>query len=197
MLLGGLWHGAGWTFVIWGGLHGFYLVVNHLWRKTPWRMPPIGGWALTFLAVVVAWVFFRAVTLKDALVMLKGMAGMNGIVLTSYTPFAEHLSQFSIFIINHDFTTMTTSSTQYVVLAIGVAMTIALFFPNLTQITRNYSPTLYAKGLEKVTQIDFFPWLTDRMQYHPTVGWLFILFMVSVFGLMFIQTTSEFLYFQF
>src|SRR3954454_6222742 len=68
MLLGGLWHGAGWTFIIWGGLHGLYLIVNHVWRATKlrhgWRdggrYARIGGGALTFIAVVVAWVFFRA-----------------------------------------------------------------------------------------------------------------------------------------
>jgi D-alanyl-lipoteichoic acid acyltransferase DltB (MBOAT superfamily) len=197
MLLGGLWHGAGWTFVIWGGLHGFYLVVNHLWRKTSWRMPPIGGWAVTFLAVVVAWVFFRAETMGDAIVMLKGMIGMNGIVLTSYTPYAEYLSQFSIFIIGENFMTMSAESTQYVIPVIAVSMAIAFLLPNLVQITKEYTPTLHAKGLEKVVQIDLAPWLTERIRYHPNIGWLFILFSVSVIGLMFIQTTSEFLYFQF
>ena len=71
MLLGGLWHGANWTFVLWGGLHGVYLMVNHGWVAvsgrsavlTAFRGSRLGavfGWALTFFAVVVAWVFFRA-----------------------------------------------------------------------------------------------------------------------------------------
>jgi D-alanyl-lipoteichoic acid acyltransferase DltB (MBOAT superfamily) len=91
MLLGGLWHGAGWTFVLWGALHGAYLMVNHAWRGVAARLPPLpaparaagraAGWALTFLAVVVAWVFFRAETLDGALGMLGAMAGANGAVL--------------------------------------------------------------------------------------------------------------------
>src|ERR1700746_3620391 len=82
MLLGGLWHGAGWTFLIWGGLHGFYLVVNHRWRdhKRRWPEGTVGqgtAWGLTFLAVVIAWVFFRARTLGGAGEMLASLAGLK------------------------------------------------------------------------------------------------------------------------
>ena len=84
MILGGLWHGAAWTFVIWGALHGFYLVLNHGWRwvaqkagvagKGGWPMRAV-AWALTMLGVLVAWVFFRATSVHGALFMLKAMAG--------------------------------------------------------------------------------------------------------------------------
>jgi alginate O-acetyltransferase complex protein AlgI len=83
MLLGGLWHGASWTFVVWGALHGGYLLVNHAWRGAVRRRPLPGtaaarlgtfcGGALTFLAVVIAWVFFRATTFAGAAGMLSGM----------------------------------------------------------------------------------------------------------------------------
>src|SRR3954471_6771505 len=74
MLLGGLWHGASWTFVAWGGLHGAYLVINHLWNiYRPRRLPLFMGSALTFLAVVVAWVFFRAGSFGGSANMLRGM----------------------------------------------------------------------------------------------------------------------------
>jgi alginate O-acetyltransferase complex protein AlgI len=81
MLLGGLWHGAGWTFVIWGGLHGAYLCINHRWRKFNISMPKFLGWMLTFLSVVASWVLFRAVTFADAAAILKATIGLNGIVL--------------------------------------------------------------------------------------------------------------------
>jgi alginate O-acetyltransferase complex protein AlgI len=89
MLLGGLWHGAAWTFVIWGGIHGTYLLVNHAWRlsRDRWaRTVHLPGAAhaarlLTFTGVVVAWVFFRADTLDTSVRMLVAMAGGNGVAL--------------------------------------------------------------------------------------------------------------------
>jgi alginate O-acetyltransferase complex protein AlgI len=87
MLLGGLWHGAGWTFVLWGGLHGFYLVVNHAWRQRRTRrghtqssrLGRFFGWLLTMLAVVIAWVPFRAEGMTATQNMLGAMFGFNGI----------------------------------------------------------------------------------------------------------------------
>lgn len=68
MLIGGLWHGAGWNFIIWGGLHGFYLVVNNLYRSKDRfiKLPNIICWLLTFSAVSFAWIFFRAPSLSKA-----------------------------------------------------------------------------------------------------------------------------------
>ena len=77
MLLGGLWHGASWTFVIWGGLHGAFLVINHLWRRTGLQLPGPIAWVITFGAVMIGWVFFRAPSLERAQVILTGMAGLE------------------------------------------------------------------------------------------------------------------------
>ncbi len=89
MLLGGMWHGAGWTFIIWGGLHGFYLIMNHAWQI--FREKVLGhdiqqsssvGRALsvflTLMMVIIAWVFFRSSSLESAISMLQSMAGYNG-----------------------------------------------------------------------------------------------------------------------
>lgn len=81
MLLGGLWHGAGWNFVIWGGLHGLYLIVNHLWRDINIKLPNKLAWLMTFLCVVAAWVFFRAANIQDAMNILAAMSGFNGFSL--------------------------------------------------------------------------------------------------------------------
>ena len=73
MLLGGLWHGAAWTFVAWGGLHGLGLAVNHGYRKLDIQMPLVLGWALTMLFVIHSWVLFRAETFDAATRMLAAM----------------------------------------------------------------------------------------------------------------------------
>ena len=73
-LLSGLWHGAGWGFVIWGALHGVAMVVQRLWGKRKFLPRPL-CWLLTFLFVNFAWVFFRAATLDQALALLGDLAG--------------------------------------------------------------------------------------------------------------------------
>lgn len=88
MLLGGLWHGAAWTFVIWGGLHGLYLMINHGWRRltgfqgTPSGWATVAGIGLTFVAVVIAWIPFRAANLDVTLRMWTALSGLNGISLS-------------------------------------------------------------------------------------------------------------------
>ena len=67
MLLGGIWHGAGWTFIAWGAVHGAGLTVHHLWRLSPLKLPRLLGWGLTISVVLLGWVFFRATSLHDAL----------------------------------------------------------------------------------------------------------------------------------
>ncbi len=89
MLLGGMWHGAGWTFVIWGGLHGLYLVINHAFhalrratglnREHGW-FGLLAGRLITFIAVTMAWVFFRAPTTDAAFAMLNALTGGYGLI---------------------------------------------------------------------------------------------------------------------
>jgi D-alanyl-lipoteichoic acid acyltransferase DltB (MBOAT superfamily) len=76
-LLGGLWHGAAWTFVIWGLLHGLAMVACRAWGRLGAPLPRPLAWALTFVFVAVTWVFFRATSVADAWAMLTAMAGLN------------------------------------------------------------------------------------------------------------------------
>ena len=80
-LLGGLWHGAGWPFVIWGALHGLATTVHKGWQTLGFKMPRLLAWFTTFLFVHCAWVFFRAESISQAWSILKGMVGANGISL--------------------------------------------------------------------------------------------------------------------
>ena len=78
-LLGGLWHGAAWTFVAWGALHGLGLVCLRAWERTGFRLPRVLAWAVTFLFVMLTWVFFRASSLPAAAAMLRAMVGANAV----------------------------------------------------------------------------------------------------------------------
>jgi D-alanyl-lipoteichoic acid acyltransferase DltB (MBOAT superfamily) len=97
MLIGGFWHGANWTFLVWGAIHGFGQALAYLYRErlqtpaqTRFWASPVGnfaGWALTMTTVALAWVFFRAVTVHDAWAylarMLSGASGESALVLTT------------------------------------------------------------------------------------------------------------------
>ena len=83
MLLGGLWHGAAWTFVAWGGLQGVALAINGAWYRHAkgrgWRMPPALGWLMTIVFFMTVFVFFRAASFGEATRVLAGMAGFGGV----------------------------------------------------------------------------------------------------------------------
>jgi D-alanyl-lipoteichoic acid acyltransferase DltB (MBOAT superfamily) len=87
MFIAGIWHGAGWTFILWGAFHGGALVLNHLWKKRKLSMPRFMGWLLTFGFVNVSFVLFRAKNLGDAWKVLQGMIGLNGILPATHPHF--------------------------------------------------------------------------------------------------------------
>ena len=152
MLIGGLWHGAGWTFVAWGGLHGTYLLINHLWRNAvvPVLSPRVCGHPLytlachqlTFLAVVLAWVFFRAETFDKATDLLRGMMGLNGIYLpgayrATFGFMAEWLSAIGVGWVDQ-LAYFGMEQAAWV----GTLILIAWFSPNTMQLTRRFRPAL-------------------------------------------------------
>jgi alginate O-acetyltransferase complex protein AlgI len=85
MIVSGIWHGAGWTFIVWGALHGLFLTLTHLWQRMLSFMGirlnvafRFCGWALTFVFVVATWAYFRASSLGDAHAVLAAMFGGKG-----------------------------------------------------------------------------------------------------------------------
>ncbi|MCW3475660.1 MBOAT family O-acyltransferase [Limobrevibacterium gyesilva] len=172
MVLGGLWHGAGWTFLIWGALHGFYLMLNHAWRHACSKVGiapgdsiagRIAGWAVTFLAVMMAWVFFRAPDLQTAFTVLRAMAGLQGIA----PPVAMDARE---------------------ILLLTALSAIALLAPNIRQIMGRNDLVL---GPVPATRPD------RRLQWRPGVAWATACFGMFVVSLLQMTRVSQFLYFQF
>ena len=72
-LIGGLWHGAAWTFVVWGALHGVAIVIHRCWQKLNFKLNKIIAWIITFNFVNFTWIFFRAKSFEDAMKVIRGM----------------------------------------------------------------------------------------------------------------------------
>jgi alginate O-acetyltransferase complex protein AlgI len=178
MLLGGLWHGAGWTFVIWGGLHGVFLAVNHGWRKLvstrirPQNSNVLGrffSWSLTFTLITIAWVPFRAATTDGAANILRSMLILNG---------REEMFNNGL---------MSDSDLQFMF----ALLLVAIVFPNTQQIMRRYRPAFETYQGE-------IPRLHRRwLEWRPTMTWNLFCILLLVLSVLNMTGYSEFLYFQF
>ena len=173
MILGGLWHGAGWTYIIWGGMHGIYLLINHSWvefRKSLFadKVHPIFfrkiGWFLTITAIVVAWVPFRAESSEAAISMLTSMSGLNGIGADSPKRF---------------------------LIAIFLLIVTTIIPPNTQQIMRNYRPAFEIYNIDKDLKNN------KQIQWKPTAIWSIVISLMFIISLLSLSSESEFLYFQF
>ncbi|MDD9909896.1 MAG: MBOAT family protein [Ahrensia sp.] len=186
MLLGGLWHGAGWNFVIWGGLHGSYLVINHFWRDlkgryqllaiVPTPIAMIGSWFLTMLAVVIAWVFFRAETFGGAVAMLHAM----------FVPSQSPLVVESVVLF---------SDAAFAVFAIAIMWIIVTAMPNSIEITRRYRPVIdTAKELSNsFGQRAALLW-TPRPAWSVAMSAVAVVALIQLYRL---NDMTEFIYFNF
>jgi alginate O-acetyltransferase complex protein AlgI len=186
MLLGGLWHGAGWNFLIWGGLHGTYLSLNHLWQK--WRgaatkvsssnhRARAASWAVTFGAVVIAWVFFRARTLAGAWAMLSAMFGFGGGSSSYVSPGILRVMDLPILVGEERLLAIGG-------VAVALSLTVALSLRNVTEL---YGYREYRHAAEP----------SRGPRWRPNLAWALVSALaiaVSLFGM---WQRLEFLYFQF
>jgi alginate O-acetyltransferase complex protein AlgI len=185
MLLGGLWHGAGWNFLVWGGLHGVYLSINHLWRG--WRgerrastsgLTTKGlSWLVTFFAVVIAWVFFRAKTIAEAWLMLGGLFGFEA-GNSAYAPLGILRLMDLPILVGEEWLLLIGSG------AVILALAIALFLPNVPQI---FGYREYRRSPEHSA---FVPW-------RPSAAWALVTALALASSLFGMWQRLEFLYFQF
>jgi len=190
MILGGIWHGAGWTFVVWGALHGAYLIVNHGWRELRARLhlqreasSRAGrrfAQLITFFAVVIAWVFFRADDMDAALAMLKAMFGMYGIAAPA--SLATLLPHWPV-----------SSAPADAAIALGVVvplLSLAWFAPNTQQLTGYVGPEgTYGSGIAESGPA--------AIRWNGSAIWAVLIGMLFALCLMSMSRVSEFIYFQF
>jgi len=183
MLLGGLWHGAGWTFVCWGGLHGLYLLIHRGWQpvraRLGFRDDAASWWGLfaarlvTFVAVMVAWIFFRAANLSIAFHMLQSMAGLNG---------------------------MDGSSTLQVGEAIFMLASLAIIvwlLPNTQEFLGRFEPALKSRAAAPGAPPLALPWSEKWISWRPTAGWALLVAAMTLYALSQISRVNEFIYWQF
>jgi D-alanyl-lipoteichoic acid acyltransferase DltB (MBOAT superfamily) len=197
MLLGGLWHGAGWTFVLWGGLHGAYLVINHAWRALrrglgheldrSSRWGRMVGCAVTFVAVVAAWVVFRSNSLDTAAAILQAMAGVNGLVLPDvwlvrWGYFGEWLARAGV-----AFGPNPALAGTGVVHWIWILLAVVWLAPNTQQIMAASRPALGIPGDSTAA----------RWQWRPAAWSAAAVAVMALTAIVNLNRHSEFLYFQF
>jgi alginate O-acetyltransferase complex protein AlgI len=143
-LLGGIWHGAGWTFMLWGFLHGFALVVYRIWQKTNIKLNSFFSWFLTFNFINLTWVFFRAENLDDAMKVIKGMFGFSGLVIPGTFSNVSFLSGFKF-----EYLLFQQDPNYVLTVSILILGFIILFCKNSIHIKDNFTPnfkTLIALG---------------------------------------------------
>ena len=180
MLLGGLWHGASWTFVVWGGLHGMYLLIHQSWAafKQRWSgsvtvpersVGRVLGVLVTFGCTVGAWVFFRAETFPGALAILKAMLGMNGAILPDQLAVVLHIKG------------LVSTTGNMALLGGGTVMGV------FEQAGLLFISILICWALPNTQN------MSPRLQFWAIVGSFAFVFQAVFFG----RAPSEFLYFQF
>jgi D-alanyl-lipoteichoic acid acyltransferase DltB (MBOAT superfamily) len=162
-LIGGIWHGAGWTFLFWGFLHGFAMIVHRIWQQWGWRLPVILAWFVTFNFINITWVFFRAKEWDDALKVLKGM-------FWGTLPSQQNILNFIHTLSVQNFRSLFPSLPydSYLLWWLFAAFSIALFFANSNRLIERFKPrtlnALYAAllfltaaaSLERVSEFLYF-----------------------------------------
>ena len=210
MGLAGIWHGAGLQFLVFGLLHAAYLTVNHGWRTFRGSSRPSGALtarllllrdvSLTFLAVVVANVFFRAASVHDAWSILRSMAGLNGFVLpgglAAYLgPVAQPLAQLGVRF--EPALPFFDGSSE--VAAFALLFFIVWALPNTQQIVARFSPVLdgqagQPRDLPLLAKIRSVRWLVE---WRPDVSSALLVGMLAAIACLNLNHVSEFLYFEF
>jgi len=198
MVLGGLWHGAGWNFVIWGAMHGTFLVVHQVWQglsgsmrlRLPPRLAATLAAAITFVCVVFAWVYFRAPDLATAKRISLGMLGGYGAEIPQAV--MDRLGHGRAVLEHLGIGTFLGGGGQFISTWCwtGAAALLAFAAPNTQEIMSRFAPALVEARRGPSRPAPSLTWLPTRRS-AVLVGLLFGL------GLLALSRPTEFLYFQF
>jgi D-alanyl-lipoteichoic acid acyltransferase DltB (MBOAT superfamily) len=198
LFLCGLWHGAGWTYIVFGILHGVFLSVNQWWRmlrkrmgqdrKHPTRLGTVAAVLLTFAAWLVGLAFFRADSVPHALQMVCGMMGLNGFALpdqwlAKWGAFGQWLASGGV-----AFSDARGLVTAGLVNWIIILLAIAWFAPNTQQIMARFNPALLIPRDMAAAR---------RLAWRPTAAFGLLVAALAFASIVNLHRHSEFLYFQF
>ena len=204
MLIGGLWHGAGWNYLVWGGLHGLYLTINHIWRNLRRAMgddirrsTPAGRFFscfATFTAFVFSLAFFRAQDMAAAWQIVQGMVGLNGIALpqewhNQLGPVEASLTALGVSFRHLNGRLNDTGFTSDAFMWLFLLGFLIWCAPNTQQIMGRHFPALNAYQGDKQA--------ANRLLWQPTLRWSVAAALLAIVGLANITKVSEFLYYQF
>ena len=207
MFVSGFWHGAGYLFILWGLLHGVYLVINHAWRLLVARrwsdrdrydrvMKPF-GFAITFVAVVAGMVLFRSPTVGTATNILRGMVGLNGIALPG--TIVDHLGHFAGLVGRLGDGALGDDAFRLLAKWILLLGFFALALPNTLQLLSAFEPALGVKAAVARTSsaAGRLAAFLARVTWRPTVAWAVAVCILAAIGMYHLGGNSEFLYWQF
>ncbi|MBU6424795.1 MAG: MBOAT family protein [Rhodospirillales bacterium] len=199
MGLAGIWHGAGFKFLVFGLLHGGYLTINHAWRMIRPKLTMAVGWIehfaywlLTLLAVLVALVFFRAPTMQAAFSTLGSMAGAHGLGLAVFPEVWRAGTQVLGMIFARHGAAASTGGVKVVEAAIQIGEIVALWFivlfmPNSQQIMSRYEPVLGRVAPSRL----------KKLIWRPTPFWAVASGVAGALAVIAIAGTTDFVYFEF
>lgn len=178
MVLGGIWHGAGWTFLLWGVLHGLFIIANHAWRRW-WPGPAVPAWIRglsTFTLVTIAWVPFRAADLSSTMILYTAMAGLGPATEATAWPFA---------------------AAGGVWLHLSSLLAVVWLLPHTAEIMAGAVRPLPTPGYPALEHLARAERPAGRLTFRPNAGWATAIALLLAFTLMGLDDDSVFLYFQF
>ncbi|MCT7569071.1 MBOAT family O-acyltransferase [Aliarcobacter butzleri] len=153
-LLGGLWHGAGWTFIIWGLLHGIALAIHRLWQSLGFRMNKILAWFITFNFINITWIFFRAKDFESAMKVFGSMFSFDNVV----------------FEIKKIFVNIGSNDSKEIIIWIIISFILVLFFSNSMEKMRNF------KTNKKIVFLTVFCFIIGVLSLHKVSEFLYFNF---------------------